>query len=100
MPVKIKIQKRGFNSPPGNILGIFAVASAIAVTNLKNCADGAAILAGHTLQADVVLAAVLGVGVTREGPSVGQLTGGRAGESVGNLCKEEKIYYSPCKLDK
>lgn len=75
------------NLPAGNILGILAVASAITVADLENCTNGATIFTGHALQADVVLAAVLGMCVTREGAGIGQLTGSGTGKAIGNLCK-------------
>lgn len=75
------------NLPAGNILGILAVAGAIAVADLENCADGAAIFACHALQANIVLAAILGMCMTGERAGIGQLTSSRAGKAIGNLCK-------------
>lgn len=70
------------NSPSGNIFGVFAVASAVRVSDLEDGSDGASVLAGNSLQADVVLAAVLRVGVTAERSSVGHFSGGGARETV------------------
>lgn len=78
-----------WNLPAGNILGILAVARAITIADLENCTNGATIFTGHTLQADVVLAAILGMCVTREGAGIGQLTGSGTGEAIGNLCRVE-----------
>lgn len=76
------------NSPAGNVLGVLAHAGALGVADLEDGADGAAVLAGHALHADVVLAAVLGVGVAGEGAAgAGDLTGSGAGEAVGDLCE-------------
>lgn len=68
--------------PSGNIFRVFAVASAVSIADLEDGSDGAAVLAGDTLEADVVLAAVLGVSVTAEGASVGHLTRSGATETV------------------
>lgn len=70
------------SSPSGNIFGVLAVASAVRVSDLEDGSDGASVLAGHSLKADVVLAAVLRVGVAAEGASVGHFTGGGARETV------------------
>lgn len=71
-----------WNSPSGNIFRVFAVACAVSITDLEDGSDGASVLAGDSLQADVVFAAVLRVGVTAEGTSVGYLTGSRASKTV------------------
>lgn len=73
------------NLPSGNILGILAVAGTLTISDLEDGSDGASVLAGHSLQADVVLAAVIGMGVTGEGASVGDLSGSGATESSGDL---------------
>lgn len=74
-----------WDSPSGNIFGVFAVASAVRITDLEDSANGASVLAGDALEADVVFAAVFGVGVTAEGTSVRNFTGCGAGETVGDL---------------
>lgn len=70
------------DSPSGNIFGVLAVAGAVSITDLEHGTDGASVLAGDSLQTDVVFTAVLGVGVTAEGSSVRHLTGGGARETV------------------
>uniref|UniRef100_A0A8D8C2G2 (northern house mosquito) hypothetical protein n=1 Tax=Culex pipiens TaxID=7175 RepID=A0A8D8C2G2_CULPI len=69
----------------GNILGIFAVSGSVSVSDLEHGSDRASVLAGHSLQADVVLTAVLGVGMSRERSGVGDFSGSGAGKSVGYL---------------
>lgn len=54
------------NSPSGNIFWIFAVASAIAVTDFENGTNWATIFTGNTIQADIVFTAIVQMGVTRE----------------------------------
>lgn len=73
---------RKINSPSGNIFRVFAVACAVSVSDLEHGSDGASVLAGNSLQTDVVLAAVFRVGVTAERASVGHLTGSGASETV------------------
>lgn len=82
------------NLPAGNILGILAVTRTVAIANLEDSANGAAILTGNTLQADVILAAILGMCVTGEGASICQLTSSRAGKTISNLCMDQKLVGS------
>lgn len=82
------LRKTVSNIPSGNILGIFTVAGAVSLADLEHCANGASVLTGHSLQTDVVLATILGMGMTRERASVRDLTGSGASESVGNLCAQ------------
>ena len=66
----------------GNVFRVFAVAGAVSITDLEHGTNGATVLAGDSLQADVVFTAVFRVGVTAEGASVGHLTGSGASETV------------------
>lgn len=73
---------RNSNLPAGNVFGVFAVAGAVAIANLEDSADGASVLARHTLHANVVFAAVFRMSVTAEGTSEGHLTRCGTGETV------------------
>lgn len=75
------------NLPSGNVFGIFAVAGAVRVANFEDSSNGAAVFASNALQADKVLSAVFGVGVSGEWASIGHLTGSWAAKSSGNFCK-------------
>lgn len=66
----------------GNVFGVFAVTSAVGVSDLENGSDGATVLAGNALETDVIFTAIFGMSVTAERASVGDLTGGWAAESV------------------
>lgn len=81
-----RIQRKSINeeenSPSGNVFRVFAVSGAVRVSDLEDGADGASVLAGNSLQTDVVFAAVFRVGVTAERSGVGHLAGSRARETV------------------
>lgn len=70
------------NLPSGNILRVFTVASAVGVSDLEDCSDGATVLPSDPLEADVVLAAILGVSVAAERAGAGHLARSGAGETV------------------
>lgn len=69
----------------GNIFWVFAVSGTVGVSDLEDGSDRASVLAGYTLQADVVLAAIIRMSVTGERSRVRDLTGGWASESSGNF---------------
>lgn len=58
----------------GNIFGVFAVASAVSITNLEDGTDGAAVLTSDTLETDIVFATIFRVSVTAEGSNVSYCT--------------------------
>lgn len=94
--LQFRKHRKKFNIPSGNIFWVFAVSGSISLTNLENGSNRASVLAGDSLQTDVVFTAILGMGMTRERSSVRDLTGGGACESVGDLCDEivcEFFYY-------
>jgi hypothetical protein len=73
--------------PSGNVFWIFTVAGAVSVADLEDRADGATVLASCSLEADVVFAAVVGMGVAGERSRVAHFSGGGTGEASGDFCK-------------
>lgn len=82
LPDSLEVQITVVVLASGNIFWVLAVASAISVSDFEDSADGAAILARYSFQADVVFPAVFWVGVTAEGASIRNLTRRGAGETV------------------
>jgi hypothetical protein len=69
----------------GNVFWIFTVAGAVSVADLEDRADGATVLASCSLEADVVFAAVVGMGVAGERSRVAHFSWGGTGEASGDF---------------
>lgn len=76
-----KTHARGcLHLPSGNELGVLALPEPVGVSDLEHGADGAAVLADDAVDADEVLAAIVGVRVAAEGPGGHELSWGGAHE--------------------
>jgi hypothetical protein len=80
--------------PSGNVFWIFTVAGAVSVADLEDRADGATVLASCSLEADVVFAAVVGMGMAGERSRVAHFSGGGTGEASGDFCKRTSERHS------
>lgn len=78
----------GSHLPSIDFFGVSAETGLIVESDLEDGAERASVLAGITVHANVILAAVVGMGVTAEG-SGGDVTSGRANESTSNFCDNQ-----------
>lgn len=76
--------------PSGNVFGVLAIAGSITIANFEHTANGTAIFTGNAIQANIIFATILWVGVTREWAGIGYLTGRWTRKSVGNLCTQKQ----------
>jgi len=79
-------------SPSGNILGIFTSTATVGVADLEDGADRAAVFPGDALQANVVLSAILRMGVSAEAAGcAAHFACSRTRETSGDLCATQQI---------
>lgn len=71
--------------PSGNVFWVFAVAGSVGVADLEHRSNWATVLTGDSFQTDVVFAAVVWVGVSREASGVAHFSWGWAREPSGDF---------------